>query len=63
MLQLDKYSAIEDLHDGRRVEVRSLRPDDRTDFLAAVARASSESLRRRFFAIKHSFTDQKSPSF
>jgi RimJ/RimL family protein N-acetyltransferase len=59
MLQLDKYSAIEDLHDGRRVEVRSLRPDDRTDFLAAVARTSSESLRRRFFAIKHSFTDQE----
>ena len=63
MLLPDKYSAIEALHDGARVEIRSLKPEDRTDFLAAVARTSSESLRRRFFAVRRSFTDQEAAFF
>jgi RimJ/RimL family protein N-acetyltransferase len=63
MLQPDNYSAIETLRDGRRVEIRALKPDDRADLIAAVSRTSSESLRRRFFAIKRSFTDQETAFF
>jgi hypothetical protein len=39
-----EYSAIEALGDGRRVEIRALRPDDRADLLAAVGRTSGQSL-------------------
>jgi GNAT superfamily N-acetyltransferase len=59
MLEAHKYSAIEALRDGRRIEIRALRSDDRTGLVAAVARTSAESLRRRFFAVKRSFTDQE----
>src|SRR5690348_3973043 len=58
MLEIDKYSKIETLRDGRRVEIRALRPDDETDLLTAIARTSAESLRRRFFATKRTFTAQ-----
>jgi hypothetical protein len=44
------YSAIEVLHDGSRVEIRALRPDDRAAILAAVGHTSERSLYRRFFA-------------
>jgi GNAT superfamily N-acetyltransferase len=59
MLEADKFSAIERLRDGRRIEIRALTSDDRTDLVAAVARTSAESLRRRFFVMKSSFTDQE----
>ena len=51
------YSAVEVLRDKRRVEIRALRPDDRADLLAAVGRTSDQSLYRRFFAVKGSFTE------
>ena len=51
------YSAVEVLRDKRRVEIRALRPDDRADLLAAVGRTSEQSLYRRFFAMKGSFTE------
>jgi RimJ/RimL family protein N-acetyltransferase len=63
MLQADKYSAIETSRDGRRLEIRALRPDDRSDLIAAVARTSAESLRRRFFVPKNSFTDRETDFF
>ena len=53
------YSAVEELRDGRRVEIRAVRPDDRADLVAAVGRASTESLFRRFFAVKRGFTEQE----
>jgi GNAT superfamily N-acetyltransferase len=56
MLEAADYSAFETLRDGRRVEIRALRPDDRADLIAAVARSSGQSLYRRFFAVKRSFT-------
>jgi GNAT superfamily N-acetyltransferase len=56
MLEAANYSAVEMLRDGRRVEIRALRPDDRADLIAAVARSSGQSLYRRFFAVKRSFT-------
>jgi ribosomal protein S18 acetylase RimI-like enzyme len=63
MLQSHKYSVIETLRDGHRLEIRALTSDDRSDLIAAVARTSAESLRRRFFVSKRSFTDQETAFF
>jgi len=57
MLEAANYSAFETLRDGRRVEVRAIRPDDRADLIAAVARSSAQSLYRRFFAVKRDFAE------
>ena len=63
MLNIEKYSSTETLRDGCRVEIRALRPDDRADMLAAVGRASAQSLYRRFFGLKRSFTDEEAEFF
>jgi GNAT superfamily N-acetyltransferase len=62
-LQADKYSAVETLRDGGRVEIRALTPDDRDDLLTAVARTSAKSLRRRFFVPKKNLTDRETAFF
>jgi RimJ/RimL family protein N-acetyltransferase len=54
-----KYSAIETLRDGRRVEIRAVKPDDRGKLVEAVGRASAESLYRRFFAVRRNFSEQE----
>jgi len=59
MSETAEYSAVELMRDGRRVEIRALRPDDRAELLAAIGRASTQSLFRRFFAAKRGFTDQE----
>jgi len=59
MAMAANYSAEESLSDGRRVEIRALRPEDRTDFIAAVDRSSAASLYTRFFAPKRSFAEQE----
>jgi GNAT superfamily N-acetyltransferase len=59
MLQAAKYSVIEVLRAGRRVEIRALRPEDRSDLLAAVGRTSAESLYRRFFGVRRGFSEQE----
>jgi len=51
------YSSIEPLRDGRRMEIRALRPDDRDELLAAVKRIAGPSLYRRFFGVKRNFTE------
>ena len=51
------YSAMEHLRDGRPIEIRALRPDDREDMLAAIGRTSPQSLRRRFFGPKRGFSE------
>jgi len=63
VLNVEKYSATEALRDGCRVEIRALRPDDQADLLAAVGRASAQSLYRRFFGLKRSFTDEEAAFF
>ena len=63
MSEAAKYSAVEALRNGRRVEIRALRSDDRTDFVAAVGRASAQSLHRRFFAVRRSFTEPEMAYF
>ena len=57
MSEAANYSAFEQLRNGRRVEIRALRPDDRADLIAAVARSSEQSLYRRFFAVKRDFAE------
>jgi len=59
MLDSAQYSAIETLRDGRRVEIRALAPDDRVDLLAAINRASSRSIYRRFFAARRGFSESE----
>jgi GNAT superfamily N-acetyltransferase len=53
------YAARETLSDGRVVEIRALRPEDRANFVAAAGRSSAESLYTRFFARKRSFTEDE----
>ena len=53
------YSAVETLRDGRRIEVRALRPADEAGLLAAVGRASSKSLYRRFFGVRRHFSEKE----
>ncbi|WP_308494274.1 GNAT family N-acetyltransferase [Microvirga aerophila] len=53
------YTATEFLRDGRTVEIRALRPEDRAGMLAAVDRTSQQSLYRRFFTFKRGFTDRE----
>jgi len=58
-LHAKDYAAVEALRNGRMVEIRALQPDDREGLLAAVDRTSRQSLYRRFFSFKRSFTDQE----
>ena len=57
MVEAAKYSAVEKLRNGRQVEIRALRPDDRADLVAAVGRTSSQSLYLRFFAVRRNFKE------
>jgi ribosomal protein S18 acetylase RimI-like enzyme len=57
------YDAIERLRDGRRLEIRSLRPADRADLVAAVDRVGTQSLYRRFMGIRREFSDKEIDSY
>ncbi|MGH1575131.1 GNAT family N-acetyltransferase [Methylobacterium sp. P31] len=59
MDDLSHYSAVERLRDGRTLEIRALRPDDRDGVLTAVEHTSPQSLYRRFFGAKRHFTDKE----
>src|SRR6516165_692948 len=59
MHQAAEYSAVEALADGRFVEIRALKPEDRNALLAAVGRTSAQSLYRRFFGARRAFTDRE----
>jgi len=63
MLDAANYSAIETLRDGRTVEIRAQRPEDREGMLAAIARSSSGSLYRRFFAVRRDFSEKETDYF
>lgn len=53
------YSAMELIRDGRRVEIRALKPEDRDGLVAAVRRVSADSFYRRFFGVKHELSNQE----
>ena len=57
--EASQYSAIETLRDGRGVEIRAIKPDDRGGLVEAVGRASLEFIRRRFFAVRRSFSEKE----
>ena len=57
MVESSHYSAVEKLRNGEQIEIRALRPQDRDDLMAAVDRISSDSLYRRFFAVRRHFTE------
>ncbi len=59
MVQARDYAATETLRDGRQIEIRALRPEDRAGMLAAVGRTSQQSLYKRFFTFKRGFTDRE----
>lgn len=59
MVTAKDYTAIERLRDGRTLEIRALRPADRAGMEEAVSRFSEESLYRRFFAPKRTFSERE----
>jgi RimJ/RimL family protein N-acetyltransferase len=63
MPEVAKFSTIETMRDGRRVEIRALRHEDRNGLEEAVSRASAESLRRRFFSLRRHFSEQEMEFF
>ncbi len=63
MSEAAKYSVVQALRNGRRVEIRALKPEDRDHLLAAVDRTSAQSLYRRFFAAKRGFSETEKAFF
>lgn len=63
MVDAAQYSAVEPLRDGRPLEIRAYRANDQADLLAAVGRTSAQSLYRRFFTVKRSFSDREREFF
>ena len=59
MVNAAKYSAVEKLQDGSRVNIRALKQEDRTEFLIAVGRISAGSLYRRFFGVRRGFSEKE----
>src|SRR5208337_2427128 len=63
MMDLANYSATETLRDGRTVEIRAQRSQDQEGMHAAIARFSSGSLHRRFFAVRREFSQKETDYF
>jgi RimJ/RimL family protein N-acetyltransferase len=63
MAELAGYSTPERLPDGRMIEIRAVRPEDREAVVAAVGRASTKSLYRRFFGVRRQFTEKETQFF
>ena len=63
MIDAANYSATETLRDGRTVEIRAQRAQDREGMQAAIARSSSGSLYRRFFAVRREFSEKEADYF
>lgn len=63
MIEPASYSAIDTLRDGRMVEIRALRAQDRQALLAAFDRSSPLSVFRRFLGARRRFTEQEMSYF
>jgi RimJ/RimL family protein N-acetyltransferase len=63
MTEAAKYSALIQLRDGRRLEIRALKPTDEEEMLAAVDRTSAQSLYRLFFGAKRHFSESEKAFF
>jgi RimJ/RimL family protein N-acetyltransferase len=58
-MDASRYSAVETLRDGRRIEIRALKPADEQALKEAAKGLSKESRYRRFFAPKHSVSEKE----
>jgi RimJ/RimL family protein N-acetyltransferase len=63
MLDPADFSVIETVRNGREIEIRAQRPQDRKDLEAAIVRMSDESLYRRFFVAKRHFSEKEAEHF
>jgi GNAT superfamily N-acetyltransferase len=54
-----KYSEIETLRDGRKIEIRATTPQDRDEMMKGIGRTSDKSLYRRFFSPKRGFSEKE----
>jgi GNAT superfamily N-acetyltransferase len=63
MMKASMYSISETLRDGRSIEIRALKPSDRSAFTSAAGRVSAQSLYRRFFGPKRGFTEKETDFF
>jgi RimJ/RimL family protein N-acetyltransferase len=59
MENVSKYSVLEQLRDGRQIEIRALRPDDQRGLLSAVGRTSNQTFYRRFFGQRRSLSEDE----
>jgi hypothetical protein len=59
MSQAVDYSAVELCRNGQPIEIRALKPSDRTGLLQAVERTTAKSLYRRFFGSKRAFSERE----
>lgn len=62
-MDASRYVRTETLSDGRVVQVRAQRPDDREGLGKALRRMSETSILRRFFAPRRSFSEQEVAAF
>jgi GNAT superfamily N-acetyltransferase len=63
MADPSRFSASEQLRNGAQILIRALRPGDRQGLLHAAARASDQSLYRRFFGVRRAFSDAEVTAF
>jgi GNAT superfamily N-acetyltransferase len=63
MTEAAEYTALEQLRDGRQIEIRALKPADEEAMLAAIDRTGARSLYRRFFGAKKHFSDREKAFF
>jgi len=60
---LAQFSTTQTLRDGRQVEIRAQRRQDREALEAAVVRMSSASVYRRFFGVRREFSEKEAAGF
>jgi GNAT superfamily N-acetyltransferase len=53
------YSGQDALRDGRRIEIRALKPEDEAGLLAAVGDLGAQSLYRRFHGVRRHFSERE----
>lgn len=58
-----RYSAVESLRDGRQMEIRAFRPEDRPAFIAAADEVGPRSRYLRFFTLKREFSEKEREFF
>jgi RimJ/RimL family protein N-acetyltransferase len=63
MTNAASYAVREILRDGSIIEIRALKPEDEAGMLAAVERTGAQSLQRRFFVMKRSFSEKERTYF